>query len=166
MKKLAVLLILAGIVVLVVRSRRPGGPQPSGQVIDFELKDLDGKTVSSADVRKGKVLVLKFGATWCGWCNKQIPQLNGVVAHYGNKVAVLDVDVEEPADKVRRHNASYKTTYMTVLDPDGAVADSYGVRGIPVVLVVDPAGKIIYRGNYTPSRRLQEIIDPLLAGRE
>ena len=45
MKKLAVVLILVGIVVLVARSRRPGGPPSGGQVIDSELKDLDGKPV-------------------------------------------------------------------------------------------------------------------------
>ena len=140
----------------------PKAPGVGDQIVDFQLKSVDGKDVKTADLRKDKVLLLKFGATWCGWCNKQIPHLNKVVKEYAGKVAVLDVDVREPADKVKEHNQKNSTTYTTVLDPDGKAAGKYGVRGIPVVIVAGKDGKIAYSGYYTDFEKLKVVIDVLL----
>ena len=137
-------------------------PPAKGSMIDFELKDLDGNNVSTAESRKGKVLVLKFGATWCPPCNRQIPHLNQVQQEYGGKVAVLDVSVGERADHVRAHNKKHGVTYTTLLDADNSVARKYRVRGIPLVLVVDKDGTVAYRGAFTRFGALKRVIDRLL----
>ena len=131
---------------------------------DFQLKDLAGKTVETAVMRKGQVFVLKFGATWCPPCTAQIPHLNKVVstAEYAGKVAVLEVDIKEPAAKVKAHTARHGAKYTTVLDLTGAVAGKFAVRGIPTTLVVDKAGTIAYRGYFTPYQALKQTIDGLL----
>jgi len=137
-------------------------PKVGDPVVDFELKALDGKDVKTAELRKDKVFLLKFGATWCGWCNRQIPELNKVVETYGDKVAVLDVDVRESAARVQKHVKAKGTKYLTVLDPTGAVARKYGVRGIPLVVVADTSGQVVFVGNYTKFGKLKEAIDPVL----
>ncbi len=135
---------------------------PAVEIVDFELKDLEGKTVRSADVRAGKVLVLKFGATWCPPCNDQIPHLNKVVETYGDKVAVVDVDVREKAAKVKPHTKSHGVKYLVLLDESGAIGARYSVRGIPTVLVAGKDGRIAYRGHFTSFDALKQKIDPLL----
>jgi len=139
-----------------------GKPAVGDRVIDFELKDLDGKAVKTAEARKDKPVILKFGATWCGWCNRQIPHLNQVQKEYGKKVAVIDIDVREAASRVRAHNKKRGVAYLTLLDPDGAVAGKYGVSGIPVVIVADKTGKIVYRGYFTKYEVLKKVLDRLL----
>ena len=39
-------------------------------------------------------VVLEFGATWCDWCQKEKPVLQGLAGEYGN-VAFLSVDVDQ-----------------------------------------------------------------------
>ena len=138
------------------------GPQVGDKVIDFTLKSVDGTEVKTADVRKDSVFLLKFGATWCGWCNKEAPHLIAVNKDYAGKVVVLDVDVKEPAEKVVAHNKTLGTTYTTLLDPKGEVAASYGVSGIPVVIIADKEGTILYRGYYTKLEDLKKVIDGAL----
>lgn len=132
------------------------------EIADFTLKDLAGKAVDTAKARKDKVLVLKFGATWCPPCTRQIPHLNKVVAAYPKGVAVIEVDIREPAAKVKSHAARHKVAYPILLDTNGAVAGRYRVRGIPAVIVADKNGKIVHRGHYTPFKVLKAKIDPLL----
>ena len=38
---------------------------------DFSLNGLDGKTLSTETLRENKVLVVKLGATWCGYCRQE-----------------------------------------------------------------------------------------------
>lgn len=132
------------------------------EIADFTLNDLAGKAVNTADVRKGKILVLKFGATWCPPCTRQIPHLNKVAATYPDKVAVIEVDKEEPAAKVKAHAQQHKITYPVLLDETGKISKVYHVRGIPAVIVADKNGKIVYRGYYTPFKKLKATIDKLL----
>jgi peroxiredoxin len=124
---------------------KPDRPDVGDRVEDFELTDPDGDRVRTKKLRKGKVFVLKFGATWCGWSTRMMPDLNRMSKEFAGKVAVLDVFVREPAERVRKHCKEKKVTYPTALDADGKVAAKYGVRALPVVLVVDRKGKVRHR---------------------
>ncbi|HOI45017.1 MAG TPA: TlpA disulfide reductase family protein, partial [Candidatus Aminicenantes bacterium] len=50
----------------------------------FQLKDLQGKTLSLADY-KGKVLFLNFWATWCPPCRAEIPDFIEAYSQYNTK---------------------------------------------------------------------------------
>ena len=170
---LATLLVIAAPVACNGSGQMAGNPKPpkaadakpkdvNVEIADFELKDLTGKTVNTAEARAGKVLVLKFGATWCPPCTAQIPHLSKAVATYPGKVIVIEVDIKEPAEKVKAHAAKHGAKYTILLDETGKVAATYRVRGIPAVIVAGKDGKIAYRGYYTPFKALKEKIDPLL----
>jgi len=132
------------------------------EVEDFTLKAPDGNEVNTEELREDKVFVLKFGATWCPPCNAQVPELNKVVEEYGDKVVVLDVNIREEAEQVAQHHENLGAKFGTVLDSDAAIAQKYDVAGIPVVIVADQEGKIVYRGHYTPFDNLKRVIDPLV----
>src|ERR1051325_6116257 len=62
-----------------VASGELGSPLPN-----FSLKDLRGRTVSSADLR-GKVVLIDFWATWCQPCKKEMPGYQKLMDQYGAK---------------------------------------------------------------------------------
>ena len=159
----SVLPLLSVGLLFAVPSDLVGGPNVGDAVIDFELKNLAGESVRSLEARKGKVLVLKFGASWCPYCNLQIKELKKVDEQYAHKgVAVIEVAVGEGAAHVRDHLKKYGVAYPVLLDGDGSVAGKYGVEGIPVVIVADASGNVVYKGNYTKFAKLRQLIDSVL----
>ena len=109
----------------------------------FTLPTLDGGSVALSDYR-GKIVLLEFWATWCGPCRMSMPSLEAVYRKYRDQgVVALFINVEEPADHVRRW-AGRRFTAPILLDEDGRVAQRYGVEGIPRLFVIDQDGRLAY----------------------
>jgi peroxiredoxin len=119
----------------------------------FELKSLEGKTISLADL-KGKYVVLHFAATWCPFCNAEAPNLEQLNKDYHDKnVQVLLIDVKEEKSTVQNLLSKFNFSFPILLDPDGSVSAKYAPKGIlpdlardevPIAanLVIDKQGKI------------------------
>ena len=59
---------------------------------NFELKNLNGKTVSLKDFR-GKFILLNFMATWCMWCRKEMPHLQKLHDRFKDKDFVIIAEI-------------------------------------------------------------------------
>jgi len=119
------------------------------QAIDFELTNLDGKTVKLSDY-KGKVVVLDFWATWCGPCRASFPKMQQLVTKYKDKdVAFFFINTSEhdAKDKVKANVSKFiadkQYTFNVLFDFDDAVAKKYKVQYIPHQFVIDKTGTII-----------------------
>ncbi len=123
---------------------------------DFELNDLDGKTVSSESL-KGSFVVLHIATTWCPFCNAEAPHLEALKKEYApQNVKVLIIDVKEPASLVgTRLRDRFNLTFPILLDEDGQVAGSFAPEDVlpdlardevmlAANLIIDPEGKIQY----------------------
>lgn len=110
---------------------------------DFNLKDLDGRTVTLSDY-KGKTIVLYFMATWCPECRSSIPELKEIYSLYNAKgLVLLIIDVMESKEKAAAFSRKYSLPFPTLLDEEGKVYRSYGVGGVPVKALIDRNGRII-----------------------
>lgn len=130
---------------------------------DYLGTTIDDKELSVADYR-GKVVVVSFWATWCPYCMKELPILEGIQQTVGaDNVQVVAINTEDRAvfRKVRR--ALSKLTLNMSYDPGKKSADLYGVNGIPHLLIIGRDGRIrnVYRG-YDESS-LEGIVDSLNA---
>lgn len=121
---------------------------------DWTAKDLDGETVSLADL-KGKVVIIDFWATWCGPCRKTMPLLDKFYTESKpENVVVYGMNVWERdpnRDKVRPYIAEKGYRFPILLGAN-ETAEAYGVTGIPTLFVIDQQGRIAYRHiGYNPT---------------
>ena len=117
----------------------------------FTLKDLDGNTVSTADL-KGKILVLDFWATWCGPCKRSFPAMQKTVTKYKNdpNVKFLFIDtwerVADPSKDVKKFIGDNNYSFQVLLDDKTTgVVSQFKVRGIPAKFIIDGAGNTRFK---------------------
>jgi thiol-disulfide isomerase/thioredoxin len=134
----------------------PANPGPAArnkkakEVYGFVVRNLDGKPMPLEPL-KGKAVVLSFWATWCGPCRELEPQLAQVAKSYaGNAdIAFFAINADEDESLVPSFLAQEKWD-LPIVYADG-LDDFLGVSALPTVLLIDPAGKIVYRVNgYSP----------------
>jgi peroxiredoxin len=121
----------------------------------FTLLTVDGKEIESESFAKDKVTLLVFGATWCPSCRHEIPLLKEFYTEFKDKgLNVLSIDIQESAKKVKSLIKKKGINYPVVLDSNADVARLYKVIGIPLNIVLDKNGVIVYKDNRPPDKEL------------
>lgn len=112
---------------------------------EWSLPDKDGKLVNLADL-KGKVVVLDFWATWCGPCRMTMPTLDKFIKNDAKEdVVVFSIDVWEKGRKKQVAYMDENDYSMILLYGNDDLAEQYGVRGIPTLVIIDKEGIIRYK---------------------
>ncbi len=107
-------------------------------------KDHRGQPFALGDYR-GKVVVLTFGATWCGPCVGMYPKERELVAKLaGRDFALVSVNADEDVATLKKSIDSGEITWRCWWDGgmDGPITTRWGVIAIPAVFVLDRAGVI------------------------
>jgi len=109
---------------------------------DFVLKDLEGRPFRLSEQR-GKPVLLVFGTTWCPSCRAEIPHLKDIYARYASRgLIIVNIDIRESRDRVSGYADKNILPYRLLLDEKGAVAASYGILGVPSLILLDESGRI------------------------
>jgi thiol-disulfide isomerase/thioredoxin len=148
LRTLALLLVLAFMILPL--GAVFAGTSPNQPADDFSLQAASGGQTISLSKQKGNPTLVVFWATWCPPCRREIPTLKDLHKKYGPKglqVLAIALNYRETRDDVVRFQKEYELPYTVLWDEGNAVADKYGVSGIPTVVLVDPDGVIRYRGN-------------------
>ena len=119
----------------------------------FKLSTVDGKELELESFAKDKVTLLVFGATWCPACRHEIP----ILKEYYNELKddglnVLNIDIQESEKKVKSFVEKQQINYPVVLDSNAKVAMLYKVVGIPLNVILDKNGVIVYKENRPPGK--------------
>ncbi len=111
--------------------------------VDFVLPDLNGRPVRLSDF-KGRVVVLNFWTTWCPDCRREMPALETLHQRFKERPWVLlAVDLRESGEKVAGFFQAHGLSFTALLDQDGAVGRSFGIRSIPTTFIIDGQGAMI-----------------------
>jgi cytochrome c biogenesis protein CcmG/thiol:disulfide interchange protein DsbE len=120
------------------------------------LVDLAGHPIRLDDFA-GKPLWIVFWATWCSPCQQEASHILAAYhAHSDDGLAVLAIDIQEPAAAVREYALSHDLDYTIGLDPGAAVKTLYGAWGLPSHFFVDGQGVIRDRYFGQMTRELME----------
>lgn len=131
----------------------------------FRLERLDGGEMALDELR-GRPVVLNFWTTWCVECHTEAPELDAFHRDFGDRVAVIGIDMREPASVARRFVEEYGLTYTVLLDRDGRTSRRYRVRGVPETWILDADGVARYHLiGPVDYARLEDVISSLAAER-
>jgi peroxiredoxin len=143
---LSILFVLATLVLT------PGGVAGTTLSEDFSMQSIDGRTVSSDDLR-GQVAVLVFGASWLPLSREQASGLKKLANEYAKQGVVVyfvAADSDSPksrnyaTDEQLRLYAKRHLIDLTVLrDPDGLIAKQFGIDQLPAFVVLDKEGRMV-----------------------
>jgi peroxiredoxin len=107
----------------------------------FELPDLAGRTVSLAD-KRGRRVLLVFSDPECGPCDVLLGDLARLEReHRGNGLAVVMIGRGEP-DENRRKAEAFGVEFPVVLQPGWRLSKQYGIFATPVAFLIDEEGVI------------------------
>ncbi len=132
-------LFFSGLVVLLSASAQSvqhassfDGRGASGEIIRFDPDHLQ------------RPVILLFWATWCPYCKALMPHIQTVYDAAGEqRVEVLAIDIKDDGDPAAELKARHMT-FTLVRDGD-TIAEQYGIKGTPGVLLIDIHGDIVYR---------------------
>jgi thiol-disulfide isomerase/thioredoxin len=145
-------------------------------MLEFNLKDLDGKTHKLSDL-KGKVVVICSWSTLCTYSRAIDPYVEELIDKYKEKdVVFYGVDAAEKfsgdADRAYQKNKGYRLTILE--DPRNYFLRDLKCRRVPEFFVVDRKGILAFRGLFDdrvsvvepgPNPYVLLAINDLLAGR-
>lgn len=126
------------------------------KIANVNLKDLAGKTVSTADFdNDGKPIVISFWATWCKPCLEELNTINEVYEEWqeetGVKFIAVSIDDSRNSKRVAPFVKARCWNYEVYLDQNSDFKRAMGVNNPPHTYVLDGNKNIVYEHNgYAP----------------
>lgn len=99
----------------------------------LNTSDLDGPILYS------------FWASWCQYCQKEIPYIDSLYSEYSDEIAFISVNVtpDDSVEGARSFVEEHDLLMPTYFDLDGMASSSLGVLAVPTVVLVDREGRIV-----------------------
>ncbi len=123
----------------------------------FTMKDLNGKTISSADL-SGKIIVVNIWALWCAPCVREMPELQQLYNKYrkDKDVVILTIDDNDEIAKLKQFISGKKFDFP-VLRAEKYLEDN-NINAFPTTWFIDQQGKIVYTQIGGNDKLLEEFI--------
>ena len=124
-----------------------GAPAPA-----FSLPSLNGTT--SSDSLKGKVVYVDFWASWCEPCRRSFAWMKTLQEKYGARgFTIVAVDLDKRREDADAFLDRYPAPFTVAFDPEGKVAEAFGVAAMPSSFLLDANGKLMHaQAGYDPKK--------------
>lgn len=128
------------------------------KAINFTATTIDGKEISLDQFQGKKAVWLTFWATWCPYCEKEVPALKSLHEKYSDKLEVIaiNIDVRDSLDNIEAYEMKHDLPYKIIVS--NPITRDYKVRGTPTQVLIDINGTVVYKGTRVPSNVTDEII--------
>ena len=120
---------------------------------DFQLKDMNGSLVRLSDFRGKRAVLLYFWATWCPGCitvKPAVAKLRSAVSAERMEILAINVGAPDSLERVMQYQKGHPSPYPVLYDGAGQVSTAYQVLGIPLFILVDKDGSVVYRNSTLP----------------
>lgn len=111
---------------------------------EIQLKSPDRKTTALGSYR-GRPVFIEFWATWCGPCVDLMPELSKLYQETANKGLVwMSIDNDEDADDAGKFLAENHIPWPNYHDADGSMGKAFQREGVPLGVLIDADGKVVF----------------------
>lgn len=111
---------------------------------DFTITKADGESFTLSD-NKGKLVLINFWATWCGYCTEELPDIQKLYKEYkdSDDVKILAINSGEDTNTVHRFIVTNGYDMPVGYDETGSVSNEYGIESLPYSVLIDGTGNIV-----------------------
>ena len=111
---------------------------------DFSLSDLQGNPIGlHRTAKENKLVLVNFWATWCGPCRLEMPIFEKIYLERKDEgFEILAISVKEDSKVVKDYLDKKPVSFPILLDPDGTVAEQYGIRAFPTTFLVNSGSEV------------------------
>lgn len=104
-----------------------------------------------------KPLYLKFWATWCLDCRRELPNLQRAYEQYQDKIAIyaVNLNINETDEYIRRLQQKHNLTIPILMDNQGSLAGNFKFHGTPFHVLINAQGNVVYT-TYNDDANLQQ----------
>jgi thiol-disulfide isomerase/thioredoxin len=146
----------------------PASPPTPAPEISFV--DLAGDTVSLAEFA-GKFVLVNLWATWCEPCLREMPSLDRMQRHLGDKITVVAISEDRGGSKTVEPfiDKLGLKSFKTYLDPKSGAGRAFKVEGLPSSFLIDREGRVLGRVEGAAewdSPKLLQVLKSVLGGDE
>lgn len=105
-------------------------------------------TKLSKMIQPGQITLIDFWASWCSPCRGEIKEnLIRLYDKYASQgLNIIGIDVWDKPDDHKAAVEGLGIKYPQLIDDEGTATDTYGVDGVPTILLIDKSGTIVKRG--------------------
>ncbi len=138
------------------------------EAFDFTVYDGEGQAVSLSDF-KGKIVLMNFWATWCGYCVSEMPDFQRIYEEYGDQIQVMMINATDGVSETQEEAAAYIAeqghTFPVFYDLQYDACYQYGVSALPMTFIIGADGYIEgYARGAVNYEVLKNALDPMLEG--
>ena len=99
----------------------------------------------TAELIKGKVVVVNVWASWCVPCRQEHPVISKL-AEARKDILLVGINYKDKTPNALRFLGALGNPYAAVsIDPSGAASIDWGVYGIPETYILDRTGTIVHK---------------------
>jgi cytochrome c biogenesis protein CcmG/thiol:disulfide interchange protein DsbE len=131
----------------------------------FSLPDLRGRSVALNNFR-GKPVLLTFWASWCRLCVAEADLFSRLTREMGTRLVVLGLDVADDPEELQQFLKIRPLSYPLLIAGEflSPIPKTYDLVALPLTIVIDPDGNIIYlQSGFPPGGPLESRVRSLVA---
>jgi thiol-disulfide isomerase/thioredoxin len=114
--------------------------------LDDQYAVFEGEPINLKEFVGKKPVYLKFWATWCLDCRRELPNLQQTYEKYKNDIAffAVNLNINETDEYIQKLKQKNKLTIPIVMDNNGSIASNFPFYGTPFHVLMNAQGQVVY----------------------